>query len=349
MSEKAKNPMSYFPNVPTELSGAVSYETLKQRQSWPLDLKIAFTETRIRQWYGHWGGNVYVSFSGGKDSTVLLDIVKRLYPDVPAVFCDTGLEYPEVRKFALSRADVVLKPEMPFNKIIEKYGYPVIGKKQARMIHDLQNESDSNRNVCNLYRTGYTVDGKHSPSFKMPEKWKFLVDAPFKISETCCDIMKKKPFASYERETGGKPIIGTMACESDARQASYLKLGCNAFNAKRQRSQPISIWTDQDVLAYIKDRGIEYAGCYGDIVCDQDGNLLTTREKRTGCMFCMFGIQFDGNPNRFQRMQRDYPKQYRYCMEQLGIGQVLDYIGIPKEYEPTIFDLERGEWNGSQD
>lgn len=319
---------------------SVSPQELEERRHWPLDVKVAFTETRIRQWYGHWGGAVYVSFSGGKDSTVLRDIVKRLYPDVPAVFCDTGLEYPEVRALAMENADVVLKPEMNFRRVIERYGYPVIGKHQARKLQTLQNESDRNRDSCNLYRTGYTSEGRYARSYKLADKWLYLADAPFKISERCCDIMKKEPFKKYEEGTGRKPYLGTMACESDLRRKAYLQTGCNAFGLKRPKSTPMAIWSEQDVLSYIRESGIALAACYGEIVEDCDGNLTTTREKRTGCMFCMFGIQFDKEPNRFQRMQRDYPKQYRYCMEQLGIGEVLDYIGIPKENEPSLFDEE---------
>ncbi len=71
---------------------------LRQMQSLPLQVKIRMTKERIRKWYEYWDGNVYVSFSGGKDSTVLLHIVRSLYPDVKAVFSDTGLEYPEVKK-----------------------------------------------------------------------------------------------------------------------------------------------------------------------------------------------------------------------------------------------------------
>ena len=63
-------------------------------QSWDLDKKIQVTQTRIIEWYEYFQGKVYVSFSGGKDSTVLLDIVRHIYPDVLAVYIDTGLEYP---------------------------------------------------------------------------------------------------------------------------------------------------------------------------------------------------------------------------------------------------------------
>lgn len=316
----------------------ITYDVLKQRQALPLEAKIAFTQSRIRAWYSHWQGDVYISFSGGKDSTVLLDIAKGMFSDIPAVFCDTGLEYPEVRQFALSKADVVLKPKMNFKQVIETYGYPIIGKKQARMIRELKNPHSGNAKVCALYRTGYTSNGKYSPSFKLADKWLPLVDAPFKVSEQCCYIMKKHPMELYERETQRKPFIATMTEESSLRQTAYLKNGCNAFDSKRPKSQPMAIWSEQDVLRYIKKTGIEYASCYGDIVEGKDGSLHTTRENRTGCMFCMFGVHLDGTPNRFQRMERDYPKQYDYCMNKLGIRTVLDYVNIPYKYEPTLFD-----------
>jgi 3'-phosphoadenosine 5'-phosphosulfate sulfotransferase (PAPS reductase)/FAD synthetase len=67
---------------------------LQQLQGLPLELKVLKSKQRIKEWYEHYNGDVYVSFSGGKDSTVLLRMVRELYPDVPAVFIDTGLEYP---------------------------------------------------------------------------------------------------------------------------------------------------------------------------------------------------------------------------------------------------------------
>ena len=112
---------------------------LKQLQGLPLEVKIEKTKLRIREWYEHWDGEVYVSFSGGKDSTVLLHIVRELYPDVKAVFVDTGLEYPEIREFVKSIENVDwLKPKMTFKEVIEKYGYPVISKDVARNVGDVQ-------------------------------------------------------------------------------------------------------------------------------------------------------------------------------------------------------------------
>lgn len=103
---------------------------LYQMQSMPLSIKVRMTENRIRGWVEEYGvDGVYVSFSGGKDSTVLLDIVRKLYPDVLAVYVDTGLEYPEIREFVKSFDNVEwLKPKKNFRQVITEYGYPFISK-----------------------------------------------------------------------------------------------------------------------------------------------------------------------------------------------------------------------------
>jgi len=110
---------------------------LYQMQSLPLKAKIIMTQQRIRGWYEHFDGDVYVSFSGGKDSTVLVDIVTKMgYTDIPLVFVDTGLEYPEIREFVKGYGDRVtwLKPKLTFKQVIEKYGYPFISKEVSECV-----------------------------------------------------------------------------------------------------------------------------------------------------------------------------------------------------------------------
>ena len=112
-------------------------DDLKQRQSLPLNIKVRMTQQRIREWVNEFGiDGVYVSFSGGKDSTVLLHLAREIYPDIPAVFVDTGLEYPEIREFVKKFENVTwLKPSMNFKQVIEKYGYPFISKEVSECVY----------------------------------------------------------------------------------------------------------------------------------------------------------------------------------------------------------------------
>ena len=110
-------------------------EDLKTMQAWSLERKIQVTQTRLIEWYQKFKGKVYVSFSGGKDSTVLLHIARQLYPDIEAVFVDTGLEYPEIREFVKSFDNVTwLRPEMNFREVVTRYGYPLISKNISHMV-----------------------------------------------------------------------------------------------------------------------------------------------------------------------------------------------------------------------
>lgn len=297
------------------LKGHPSQDTLKIRQGYSLAGKIEITKQRIREWYEAWGGQVYVSFSGGKDSTVLLHIARSLYPEIKAVFVDTGLEYPEIRDFIKTIDNVIwLKPKIPFTQVIEKYGYPIVSKEQAQYIQQYRNAKSEKTKNTRWYGNKY---GRG----KISEKWKYLIDAPFKISEKCCDVMKKAPFKTFEKETGLKPIIGTMAAESSKRVQEYILYGCNAFDAKRPIGKPLSIWSDTDIWNYIKHFNIPYSKIY---------DLGYTR---TGCMFCLFGYHLSllEKDDRLDRMKKTHPKQYNYCMERLGLNTVLEWY--PKKQE----------------
>lgn len=120
-------------------------EDLRQRQSLPLQAKILMTKRRIKEWFDFWQGDVYVSFSGGKDSTVMKHIVDQMYDNIPAVFVNTGLEYPEIQqfvreikagKYSCFNPDVeIIRPQMRFDEVIQKYGYPVISKEISHAIY----------------------------------------------------------------------------------------------------------------------------------------------------------------------------------------------------------------------
>lgn len=288
-------------------------QTLKEMQAFPLDLKIKITEQRIREWHRHYKGQVYISFSGGKDSTILLDITRRLFPNVPALFVNTGLEYPEIRKFVDTIPNVTtVRPRMSFKQVIDKYGYPVVSKETSMKISRYRNTKREDQRQIRLHGS------KKGKAGMIPKKWQYLIHAPFKISEKCCEFLKKSPVTLYERKTGQKPLLGMMAGDSDGRAQVYIKRGgCNSFETKRVSSWPLAVWVDSDIWNYIKSQNLPIAEIYNK------------GEKRTGCMFCMFGAQMEGEPNRFQRMAVTHPILHNYCINRLGLRDVLNFMKIP--------------------
>ena len=281
-------------------------------QGYSLAGKIAHSQRKIKEWHDAFNGEVYVSFSGGKDSTVLLYLAREMYPDIKAVFCDTGLEYPEIRDFVKTIDNVEwLKPKMTFNKVIEHYGYPIISKEQSCYIDQyLHTKNEKLKSVRFNGKEGY----RNKSVGKISEKWKYLLDAPFKISDRCCYVLKKNPFKSYETKSKQKPMIGTMACESAIRRMNYHRNGCNGFSLKRPVSTPIIFWNEDDIWQYIKVFNVPYSDIYN------------MGYDRTGCMFCLFGYHMD--TKRLDLMKVTHPKQYDYCMNKLGMNEVLKWYPV---------------------
>ena len=187
------------------------------------------------------------------------------------------------------------------------------------------------------------------------EKYKFFLNAPFDISDKCCDVMKKGPSHDYAKKTGRKAIIATMASESKLRTQKWLQQGCNTYDSQNATSKPMSFWTGQDVLLYIKMNNIEIASVYGEVVKDYaamgqvegqlsfaDLELSSTQEifelgkvilkttgcDRTGCAFCGYGCHLE-KPNKSRwKMAKEFsnPQIVDYCMR----GGAFDKDGLWK-------------------
>lgn len=302
-------------------------DELKMLQSLPLDVKIAKTKQRIREFVDFYGEDgVYISRSGGKDSDVLAHIIKQMYKNIVGVFINTGLELDSVRLHALEECEDIEKSELTFTQTLIEIGYPIISKEVSQTLEQAKKNA-----ICGKYTyrikklNGTLVDKNGNKSMYNIPNYKFLLNAPFNISHRCCDIMKKKPAKNYEKKTGKHAFLGTMTEESLLRKQKWLQNGCNSFESKRPLSQPLSFWTEQDILHYIKKYNVKISEAYGNIVyVDDDGmeyendifensmKLKTTGESRTGCSFCMFGIIHD--TERFLRLKKVEPKKYDYIM-----------------------------------
>lgn len=241
----------------------------------PLSQKILMSQTRILEWYSAWDGECYVSFSGGKDSTVLAYLVACVLNSMDnpyflhLLFLDTGLEFPEIRKFTkeytewlreqFPRVEIHLdieRPKMRFDEVIKTWGYPIISKEVAQKIHEARSKPGGA--VWNqLHGTYVSKNGKTNQANM--QKWQYLLDAPFKVSHRCCYAMKKNPAKCYERRTKRKPLIATMAEESFLRQSKWMKTGCNAFDGDRPTSNPMMPWTEQDVLHFLREYKIPFS------------------------------------------------------------------------------------------
>lgn len=296
---------------------------------------------------------MYISNSGGVDSTVLSDLVHRVYPEVPDVYCDTGLEYPELRNFIMNKPNVVvLKPgiynrhtrkydPISFIQVIQKYGYPLISKEQSHYIYQVNRTKSQRLKDLRIYGKG------ENSKFKISAKWrKFVKDinssCDIAIDDTCCSIMKKNPSKRYSKETNKYGYVGTMTEESILRQTAWLDHGCNAFEGKNKKSAPLSFWSKSDILEYLLKYDIPYCKeVYGDIIL-KDGKYTTTKVKRTGCVFCGYGCHMEKEPNRFQQLAISHPQLYDFCMrggkydengmwqpdKGLGMAKVLDFINV---------------------
>lgn len=271
----------------------ITIEVLKERTRWSLDQKIDHAIGALDQWINR--HDSYVSFSGGKDSTVLLWLTRIIRPDIDSVFFNTTNEFPEIYKFIKTIKNLHrVEPEMNLKNVIAKHGFPLISKEQAQYIREAR--TTKSEKLLNLRMNGR--EGKRSQG-KISNKWKHLVLAPFDISEKCCHVLKKRPAIKFEKETGLKPIIGTMASESSLRKQKYLKTGCNAFDLNRPASYPMSIFTTEDVWKIIHKYKLPYCSIYD------------SGETQTGCVICGFGCHKD---NRFRRLRNNHPRHFEIGM-----------------------------------
>lgn len=380
-------------------------QELYQWQALPLNIKVRMTAERIRSWINEFGEDgVYLSFSGGKDSTVLGHIIREVcgYKNIPFVFVDVPTQYPELKQFAQTFDNlVILKPKISFAQVCEKYGFPMISKEVSNCVSGarkyvkyLDSQKSNNtiltdrqtipyawcmadllgidRRINKKNKAFVDLKTKNIPSeiLKAPirakqlfgvkcedfgsmydrSKYLFMLNAPFEVSDKCCKVMKKQPMHQYNKDTGRVPFTAQMASESKLRTSQWLQNGCNGFDLKIPTSNPMSFWTEQDVLLYIKENNLPICSVYGEVVTDYEAMgqcenqmsfadfgifdkerplLKTTGCQRTGCVLCGFGCHLE-KESRFLRLKETHPKFHNllYILKNNGVtyAEAIDWV-----------------------
>lgn len=288
--------------------------TLKIRQELPLDVKENLSKRSIESFINKLGEDkVYIPYSGGKDSTVLAHLIKSMGYDLEHVFVNTRNEFKTIIqqvKYMISIGYKIkqILPDMTPKQVIDIYGYPVVSKQVANTIYYARKNIKEGKNTIRVRQ----IMGLEKGSIYNKGKWKFLLDVDIKISHKCCNELKKKPLIKYEKETGKRPITGELAEESRDRKTAYLKHGCNNFTKNREKCTPLGFWTEKDIWEYIDKYNIKISDAY-------------RTEKRTGCVACAFGMEYD--KDRFLRLKEIEPKKYDYVINTLDYKKVCSIMG----------------------
>lgn len=228
--------------------------------------------------------NFVISFSGGKDSTVLSKLVDIAIPnnEIPRVFINTGIEYKAIvdfvhEKMKKDKRFIEIKPSIPLSMIFKKYGYPFKSKEHSQLVHLFQQNGHSKSTLR------YYDPPENRKRFGCPKvlKYQFEEGTQLKISDKCCTKLKKEPFSKWQEENS-KPykMTGERLLEGGLR-ASHK--GCLVIdkNSKLKKFKPLNPITSEWLEWFINEYQVELCKLY-----DEPYNF-----KRTGCLGCPFNIK----------------------------------------------------------
>ena len=257
---------------------------------------------KIKQIINQYGEeNFYLSFSGGKDSTVLSALVDLALPNnqIPRVFADTGIDLNIVRDFVFDMAKsddrfVIIKPSVPIKQMLEKDGYPFKSKKHAKKLGTYQ------RNGWTKTTQNYLYPSDECKTFACPKilRYQFSEDFKLKVDYKCCVNLKENPLREWAKENH-KPIaiVGIMKSEGGSR----LKGKCLAFNNKKLKAfQPLIPVTKEWENWFISEYNIQICDIY----------YPPYNFDRTGCKGCPFNIYLQ---KELDVLEKYFPNEKKQC------------------------------------
>ena len=246
--------------------------------------------------------NFYISFSGGKDSTVLSALVDMALPNnkIPRVFINTGIEYNAIIKFVKKKAEednrfVIIKPSRPIKQILEEYGYPFKSKEHSLKVGQYQKGSRA-KSVMK-YKEGYFEGSR----FQCPEMLKYQYEEDFKLqlSDSCCLKLKKEPVHKWEKENN-KTICMTGMQNSEGGQRANLQNCIVTKGGKIVKFHPLLKVNDEWEEWFIHKYDIKLCELYYE----------PYNFERTGCKGCPFALKLQ---EQLEIMKRYFPDERKQC------------------------------------
>ena len=283
------------------------------------NLHITQAKKRITDLCYKTTGDVYVSFSGGKDSTIILELLKQceLENQVKAVFCDTGIELKATKDFVRWVSEnwyknvEIIKPEFSFAETIKKHGKPALSKLKSKCIRTYQKDPES--------KTGQAAISYNSHKFVLPNKHMHFIHPDFgiKVSEHCCREMKKRPFAKYAKEHGiSGYFTGMRTAEGGARAFAYetkKSKGHICTTIKEGglvEKSPIIDWSDEMCDQFIKEFAVPLSKAYTDYGFS-----------RTGCFLCPYNRNLKQDLETLKVFEPSAYKASIYWLKDVYIAQ----------------------------
>lgn len=266
--------------------------------------------------------NAFISFSGGKDSTVLSRIIDEALPGnrIPRVFFNTGIEYKEILRFVRQKAlednrFIIYNSSVNIKNMLETKGYPFKSKEFAQKMYTYQRSG-----YCKTVTDYLGTTGNKAKTFCCPEKLKpcFTPDFTLKVSDKCCKELKKKISEKWSKENN-KPIVitGMTRGEGGVRKSAT---ACAVFDeGKLHKFHPLFPVSKDFVDKAIYIYQIALCKLY----------YPPYNFERTGCKGCPFNMKLR---EQLEVMKKLLPEEYKQC--ELLWGKVY------KEYKRLGYRLD---------
>lgn len=242
--------------------------------------------------------NSYLSFSGGKDSTVLHYLLDLALPNnrIPRVFINTGIEYNDIVNFVKDLASkddrfIIINSGVNIKKMLEKYGYPFKSKEHSVKIGAWQKGS----------RSKSIINYKDNVKYGCPKllKYQFNDNFKLKLSDKCCYVLKKNIFHKFEI-ANKRPIAITSIRKEEGGHRANIKGCLTSKNDKIKKFHPLLVVDEQFKDFFIKKYNVELCRLYYE----------PFNFKRTGCKGCPYSLDLQ---YQLDIMKELLPSEYKQC------------------------------------